>query len=280
MFQDIRPHEFHNQFEPRRPEADDYILIYKDNQVILLNSGAEMILPQYKQINQICPAAAGQLIYLLSVDDRAFYLSWQEAEETENAAYYGIMSFRAMQPGWLAFPGATAFHLARWYDANRYCGKCGASMQHKGVERALKCPQCGLEVYPRISPVVMVGIRDGEKLLLIKYAHSHAAYRRHALIAGFMEIGETLEDTVRREVMEEVGLQVKNIRYYKSQPWAFSETLLVGFFADLDGSSEVILDETELSEAEWIRRDDLKMEDSTLSLTWDMIEAFRLGIVK
>lgn len=334
MFQDIGSHRLGNQYEPRPPKADDYVLFYKDDQVILISEGDGPALPQYQQMQQFCPGPVqpdaaqpdsvqpdsvqpdaaqpgpvqpdsvqpdavqpdavqlnpgqldlgqlglGQLIYLLAVDGQAIYLSWQEAPGLEGAAYHGMVAFRTMGPGWLAFAGATAFHLARWYDANRYCGRCAAPMNHKETERALFCPSCGKIVYPRISPVVMVGIKDGEKLLLVKYAQAHATYRRHALIAGFMEIGETLEDTVRREVMEEVGLRVKNIQYYKSQPWAFSESMLAGFFVDLDGSSEVILEEAELSEAEWIPRSELKKEDSQLSLTWDMIEAFRLGVVK
>jgi NAD+ diphosphatase len=100
-------------------------------------------------------------------------------------------------------------------------------------------------------------------------------YKKLSLVAGFMEIGETLENTIKREVMEEVGLRVKNIRYFKSQPWAFSQSLLVGFFADLDGNSNVNLDFQELSEAMWLSRDEIPLNDSTISLTAGMVEAFR-----
>ena len=98
-------------------------------------------------------------------------------------------------------------------------------------------------------------------------------------MAGFMEIGETLEDTVRREVMEEVGLKVKNIRYYKSQPWAFSESILVGFFAEVDGNTVPVPDGEELAEARWFRRDEIPVENTSFSLTWELIEQFRQGKV-
>lgn len=98
---------------------------------------------------------------------------------------------------------------------------------------------------------------------------------RYALIAGFAEVGETIEDTVRREVMEEVGLKVKNIRYYKSQPWPFSDTLLLGFFCELDGEEGITLDHMELSEARWVARGEMETEDDGISLTYEMMEYFK-----
>ena len=118
------------------------------------------------------------------------------------------------------------------------------------------CPECKNIEYPKISPAVIVAVTNGNRLLLSRYARG--GYRNYALIAGFAEVGETLEDTVRREVMEEVGLKVKNIRYYKSQPWSFSDSLLVGFFAELDGDDTITLEEEELAEAVWFERDNGK----------------------
>ena len=112
--------------------------------------------------------------------------------------------------------------------------------------------------FPKICPAVIVGVTDGNRILMSKYAGR--SYKKYALLAGFTEIGETVEETVAREVMEEVGLKVKNIRYYKSQPWAFSDTLLMGFYCDLDGDAEVTLDEEELALAEWFERDEIPVE--------------------
>ena len=140
-------------------------------------------------------------------------------------------------------------------------------------ERMLLCPSCRNMVYPRISPAVIVGVLNGDKILMSKYAGR--PYTNYALIAGFNEIGESAEQTVAREVMEEVGLKVKNIRYYKSQPWAFSGSLLLGFFCDLDGSDRITLDRNELAEAGWFKWDEIALTDDHLSLTREMIMQFK-----
>lgn len=98
-------------------------------------------------------------------------------------------------------------------------------MLHSQKERMMECPSCGNQEYPVLCPAVIVGITNGDKIILSKYEGRR--FKRYALIAGFAEIGETIEETVHREVMEEVGLKVKNLRYYKSQPWSFSSTLLL-----------------------------------------------------
>jgi NAD+ diphosphatase len=235
------------------------------------------VLPTYGKAHEALGLKEDGLQYLCTIDTTAFFLAEEFSAPEEPFGFHGIMAFRMLQPDWLAFAGATAMHLAHWYQNNRFCGRCSREMERGTTERSLVCPHCGLTVYPRINPVVIVGITNGDELLLTKY--SRGAYRRHALVAGFMEIGETFEDTVRREVMEEVGLQVRNIRYYKSQPWAFSESVLAGYFADVEGSNTPCLNDHELEEAIWYNRADIPREDSNFSLTWDMIERFRTGAV-
>ena len=129
-----------------------------------------------------------------------------------------------------AFAALTACHLAAWYRANRYCGCCGRARVPSTTERALVCPNCGDIVYPRINPAVIVAVTNGERILLTRYAPAHGPTEFYALVAGFCEIGETAEDTVRREVLEEVGLRVRNIRYYASQPWGIDGNLSLGIF--------------------------------------------------
>lgn len=144
-------------------------------------------------------------------------------------------------------------------------------------ERMLRCDSCGNMEFPKICPAVIIGVTDGNRILMSKYAGR--AYKKYALLAGFTEIGETVEETVAREVMEEVGLKVRNIRYYKSQPWAFSDTLLMGFYCDLDGSDKITLDRDELSLAEWFEREEIPVEPSRDSLTNEMIMKFKQGEV-
>ena len=129
----------------------------------------------------------------------------------------------------------------------------------------------------RWSPSVIVGVIKGDSLLITRY---RTGYAHNALVAGFTEIGETLEETVRREVMEETGVRVKNIRYYKSQPWGYSDSLLLGFFAELDGSASIRMQEDELGCAEWVEREKIPNRFDDFSLTNDMICAFKDGRVQ
>ncbi len=137
----------------------------------------------------------------------------------------------------------------------------------------MRCPQCKTMEFPRICPAAIIAVTDKNRILLSKYAGR--TYKRYALLAGYTEIGETMEETVRREVMEEVGLRVKNIRYYKSQPWGLTETLLMGFYCELDGSDEICLDREELALAEWFEREDIPVEPMRDSLTNEMIMKFK-----
>ena len=230
-------------------------------------------------MSKLIPNIKETLIYLFSIDESAFYLSSTIIEETQDLCYLNIQFNRETLPKWLVFAGATANHLRQWYNSNRYCGKCSATMSPSKKERALVCDNCGMIKYPNISPAIIAGIidKDSDKILLTRYANS--PYKKLGLVAGFTEFGETIENTVKREVFEEVGLRVKNIRYFNSQPWAFSQSLLIGFFADLDGSSDVNIDSEELSEAIWFSRDEIPLSDSTISLTSEIIEAFRTNKV-
>jgi len=151
-------------------------------------------------------------------------------------------------------------------------------MQRSEKERMLFCQSCGFQTYPSIAPCVIVAVYDQDRLLLTKY--KGRAHSRYALIAGFSEIGESLEQTVCREVKEEVGLRVKNLHYYKSQPWPFTDTILAGFYAELDGDDTIKLQEDELSLGVWMNRADIPPEIGKISLTSEMIEAFRIRAVK
>ena len=181
--------------------------------------------------------------------------------------------FRTKQPKDLAFAGITACQLANWYNSTKFCGTCGTALVHDSKERMMRCPKCNAMHYPKLSPAVIVGVINGDKILMTKYAGRD--YKKYALVAGFAEIGETIEDTVRREVMEEVGLKVMNIRYYKSQPWSFTDTLLFGFFCEVDGKDKITMDTEELAFAEWLTREEIPTKYDGISLTNEMIMKFK-----
>ena len=277
MFQDIAPHNFDNRFQNRLPRPGDYVIAWRQSGILLHTGNHDTEIPTLSQLEAKygpCPA----FTYLFSVDRVGFFLCDHALKESENFSYRPMDSLTTLRPEWMGFSAATAAHLARWYEEHRFCGKCGSQTVHSQSERSLVCPACDLTIYPSIAPVVIVAVTDGDRLLLTRYARG--GYRRHALVAGFAEIGETLEDAARREVREETGMDIKNLRYYKSQPWAFSQSLLSGFFAEADGDKLPVPDRKELSEAVWYSREDIPQEDSTLSLTWDMIEAFRQGKIR
>ena len=175
----------------------------------------------------------------------------------------------------LLFATYNAQQLLSWYRQNRFCGVCGTRTQLASDERAIVCPSCSNRVYPKVLPAVIVGVTWNNKLLLTKYAYRPTS--SFALVAGFTEFGETLEQTVEREVMEEVGLKVTNIRYYKSQPWGIDSDILVGFFCDVVGSPHITIDASELKVAQWCERECIEGQSTDMSLTATMMLAFRDG---
>ena len=270
MFQDIAPHIYKNEYKPRPANPDDYVIFCREREVCLRETENGAVFPTVREM------PAGDLQYLFAVDDRAFYLRKGPLPKLDGWDFLPTQRFRSLIPAWAGFAAITAHRLWLWYGQNRFCGRCGQPMHHSETERAMQCA-CGHIVYPTISPSVIVGVTNGDKLLLTRYANSHSTYRHYALVAGYAEIGETLEQTVRREVLEETGLQVKDIRYYKSQPWPFSGALLAGFYCTLEGSETITLDENELSDAVWLHRSEMEPREDTASLTSEMIEQFRLG---
>lgn len=283
MIQDIAPQIYRNEFTPRKPEESDLVFCYRKEEVLMFGIEEVLLAPTVEMMRQTFEVSDEELTYVFTIDDDAvFILECTEklvtAVETDAVGYnfYTTRIFRTLDPKWIAFAGITASHLEKWYRSNKFCGCCGAPMIPKTTERAMKCTTCGFTDYPKICPAVIVGVTDGDKIMLTKYANR--AFTRYALIAGFCEIGETVEDTIRREVLEEVGVRVKNLRYYKSQPWGFSESLLIGFFAELDGDASVTLDTEELKEAVWKNREDIPDDsENELSLTYTMMQAFKRG---
>lgn len=271
MVQDIQPHTFSNVFSPVDPSLNDPVLAYRGGQ-LLLSTEHGLSLPTCGAVT----AEPERLQYLFSLDDQPYFLLEKEGPDPfDDFQYVASAAYRGLTPPELRYACAVGESLHRWYEGNRFCGGCGAPMGKSPRERAMVCPRCGRTVYPKICPAVIVAVCDGERLLLTKYAGRTT--KQYALVAGFAEIGETIEDTARREVMEEVGLHITDLRFYKSQPWVFTDTLLMGFFVRLDGSSRVHLQLEELSVGKWFTRDELPTDHSGISLTGEMIETFRRG---
>jgi NAD+ diphosphatase len=284
---------FDNQYRARTPQPGDWVLSFcaeSHDALLMRREGDSVILPTVAEAG----LDARELCYLFDLDGAGFFLAREPVAEKAPAANAGGIDFGQVDP---ADPGAAfafryeplgmfrwicpretrlavevGWQLAGWYRDNRFCGRCGAEMAPDRVERILSCISCGMPVYPRINPGVIVGVTDGDDLLLTRYAGR--GFTNWALVAGFTEIGESLEQTVAREVMEETGVRVKNIRYFGNQPWPRSSSLLVGFFAELDGPRDIRIDEAELAHAEWVNWRDVPHEPDGYSLTRTMMCAF------
>ncbi len=173
-------------------------------------------------------------------------------KETDAPVGYVFKSLRALWGTWddaLVAVGGRAFQIQDWARTHRYCGVCATPTERIAGERGIKCPSCGYSAYPRISPSMMVLIQNGPKILLAR----NVAFppNRFSALAGFLEVGESAEDAVHREVYEEVGLQVKNLRYFASQSWPFPHSLMIAFTADYAGG-EIVTDPSEIAEARWL----------------------------
>ncbi len=164
-----------------------------------------------------------------------------------------------------------AFQIVEWDRTHLYCGHCGTPMEQVPTERAKRCPECGLTSYPRVTPAIIVLIRRGDEVLLARAQNFPSRF--YSTIAGFVEPGESLEEAVAREVGEEVGVAVKDIRYFGSQPWPFPHSLMIGFTCEYAGG-EIALDEREIADAAWFTRDNMPHIPPKLSIARKLIDSF------
>ncbi|MBR2824296.1 MAG: NAD(+) diphosphatase [Clostridia bacterium] len=308
MIQNIEPAHLDNAFRRAEPEADSRIIQFDGNRLLVRYDGESqaLVFPRKKHYS-------GQqaFLYLFSIDSESYFLAPDPEESVHLSARSGVSkapdaggqgsegdspsrfpapdntgadwprySLQELRGLKLCgnrdiFAAYTAFHLRQWYRTSVFCGACGARTVFDEKERAKVCPACGNRIYPRINPAVIIGVTNGDRLLITRYARGFA---HNALVAGFCEIGETAEQTVMREVREEVGLRVKNIRYFASQPWGIASDLLMGFYCDVDGSDVIHRDDGELGYAQWVPREEIVLQPSDYSLTNEMMKRFRDGL--
>lgn len=290
MIQDIGSHKFILDYSPALTPAErDRILCFQNGRILLTGKGC------YPTLEDFLPISESSVFqFLFSIDQISYFLAvtWTQGNlspsplspgadcpspsagslQASGLSWQPVGSLRNLRPMELAFAGYTGYHLFSWYENNRFCGRCGSPMAPGMTERSLICCHCASIVYPRINPCIIVAVYGDDRLLMTRYAGRSVTW--FVLIAGFVEIGETAEDTVRREVLEETGVKVKNIRYFGSQPWGIPGNLTLGFTAQLDGSDKITLDTTELSDAQWFPREQVPVPDDDVSITSALIHAF------
>ncbi len=280
MIQDIGEHRLENEFRPEaRPRQDDAVLYVRDQQLAVRRLDSEPASFELPRVGDSDISGKG-LTYLFSLDGRAFWLA-PDAGRAEPPTGFELAHNRALRmegrgPRELMYVAYTAVHLGGWYATNRFCGACGEPLVAHDHQRALRCPACGNVVFPRLNPAVIVCVRDPlrDKIVVTRYAAGRYA-PIDALVAGFVEIGETIEECVRREVREELGLEVDNISYYKSQPWGVSGDILSGYWCDVVGDPTLHMDTTELGRAAWVSPEEVVGQPDDLSLTNEMMCRWR-----
>lgn len=238
----------------RANEKPELWFIFKKDSLLVNVCSEEQscILPDRSIWNQI-GLADSDWHYLGDFDQSdAYCVSAAEIEELPEG--YEFRSLRVLADQFsedIFLLAGRAHHILHWDSQSKFCGRCGSPTRLKDNERAKQCDNCGNVTYPRISPAIIVAIIRGNKILL---AHNNNFRQNlYSLIAGFMEPGEEFEDTIEREVCEEVGIQVKNIRYYASQSWPFPDSLMIGFVCDYAGG-EITVDGHEIERADWFER--------------------------
>jgi NAD+ diphosphatase len=275
MINEIAPHRFNNHYLTNECLSDNaFILHYQKNTMLWKVNGNKVELPLKSDLTTIVTQA--ETVFLFTLNDTACFLyTGKMDDEMPGFEYKDISFFRTNARQELAWVSIAGYQLKNWYEQNRFCGKCGSKNQHKADERAMICSSCSLVVYPKISPAIIVAIICNDKILLARNSNFPSAW--YSLIAGYADVGESLEECVNREVKEEVGLDVRNIRYYKSHPWPLSGSLMIGFTAEADENQPICIDQNEIAEAAWFTRDNLPNHPPVLSISGEMIALFAKG---
>lgn len=274
MLNEISPSLFNNKYaHDLEPGEDDFLLCYRDNQVLLKKSEDDFEIPRKKDFSERIESP----VYLFSINSDQCFGIIGSPEIAPSFEFLDIFFLRNLKSKEFAWIGSVGHQLMTWHHNHSYCGRCGSKTELKKEERAAVCPKCNLVVFPVISPAVIVAITCNNKILLAKGKNYKGDF--YALIAGYVDVGESIEETVVREVKEEVGLDIRNLKYYKSQPWPFSGSLMLGFTAEGDDTQPIILDENEIKEAGWFDRNNLPAHASGISISGDLIAAFEKGVI-
>lgn len=222
------------------PETDDYLFIFNENRELYLTSDRQLPKTLDDFDVEFCLFIGkykGKNSFVVNVHDETSFYDLREVYEF-NPDLYHI--------------AGKAVLVRDWYISHEFCGRCGTPTQIDEKDMMLKCPSCGQVHYPRIAPAIIVAISKENELLMAQ--HSYHDTIRYALIAGFVEPGESIEEAVHREVLEEVGIKIKNLKYMKSQSWPFPNSLMLGFTAEYE-SGDIKVDGDEIVKAKWFKKD-------------------------
>jgi len=253
-------------------EPDAGSLCFAFQQTLLLVSAEPPVvqLPRHDDLTGL-GAAPLRRLYLGTLGERACY-AFEYGADTEapaGLAWQGLRALYGRLDDSLFALAGRALQLVDWDRTHQYCGRCGTPMQQREHERARECPSCRFIAYPRIAPAVMCLIRRGREILLAR--SPHFAPGMYSALAGFVEPGESLEQCLAREVLEETGVRIANARYFASQPWPFPHSLMIAFVADYAGG-EITPAPDEIEDAQWFSIDALPKLPNRISIARRLID--------
>lgn len=249
-----------------------WYIVKNDELLVTVDADGQAHLPQIPNLDHLhlTPVRTQYLGQLDGVPCYAAELA-PSVPLPEGFSFQRLRPLFEMLPEEIFWVAARAVHLMYWDHTHQYCGQCGHPTEQMLEERAKRCPQCGFTSYPRISPAIIVAVVKGQELLL---AHAKRfASDMYSVIAGFVEPGETFEECVRREVKEEVGIDVAEIQYFGSQPWPFPDSLMVAFTAQYAGG-ELQADGVEVTDAKWCTVENLPTIPGKISVARKLIDWF------
>ena len=247
--------------------------VFQNGRLLVKDSPQGSVIPVSEDLDR-CGIILNHKQYIGSLEGQPCYAAEVISSDALPAAGYAFKELRALftrmskEIVWVA---GRANQLVHWNRTHLYCGACGAPMENKKDERAKVCTQCGLINYPRLSPAVIVAVLNGDEILLAR--NKRFQIPMYSVLAGFVEPGETLEECIQREVKEEVGISVQQIRYFGSQPWPFPNSLMIGYTAQY-GAGEIAVDHVEIMDAGWFRKDNLPQVPPTISIAGQLIDWF------
>ncbi|MCB0005239.1 MAG: NAD(+) diphosphatase [Anaerolineales bacterium] len=250
------PLKFVAGYEPDQEEGTVGLwFIFRGYQILVFEKNELFALPQVIALSEIGLQSL-RSFYLGSLDGQPCFVA--ELDDLVEAP--AGMQFRNLRSLYSAFPeklfwiAGRAQHFLDWDRYHQYCGRCGTPTVRARNDWNKQCPKCELSHYPRLSPAIIVLVERGDEILLARANRYQGAM--YSVLAGFVEPGESLEDTLHREIFEEVGIKVKNVRYFGSQPWPFPNSLMVGFTCEYE-SGELVLQEEEIADAQWFTADNM-----------------------
>lgn len=264
---------FTRSFKPPLKVSETALwFLFEDHKLLIKHQGENVFIPQSSDLKTL-DMTPQQPQYLGSLDGRPCYAGELAKGRvlSDTFTLKGIRTLFGQLEEELMWIAGLANQLVAWNQNHRFCGKCGHPTENKTDERARSCPQCGLINYPRLSPAIIVAVVKGNQILL---AHSQRFPAKfYSVLAGFVEPGENLEECVKREILEEVGIAVKNIRYFGSQPWPFPDSLMIAFTAEYAGG-ETKVDPAEILDAGWFSADNMPPIPPKLSIARHLIDWF------